>query len=159
MELFDLVWQYILVFIFAALPFFEAYGVIPLAILVGLSPVPTFILGLVGNIATVLLVILFVNKIKEWRRSKKKEQNKTGKRTERAEKLWKKYGLPGLAMIGPLLVGSHLTAFLSVTFGGKKQKTFYWMSASIVIWSVVFTILIYFGIDLLGHSDQNLFDR
>ncbi|WP_216831352.1 small multi-drug export protein [Alkalihalobacterium elongatum] len=162
MNLIDSLWVYVLVFIFAALPFFEAYGVIPIAMIAGLSPVPVIILGLVGNIVTVLLVVAFVNKIKEWREKRKKrkneEDNSPNKRQQRAQKLWKKYGLPGLALIGPLIVGSHLTAFMSLTLGGAKKKTAYWMTASIVIWSFTFAILVHFGIDLLGHGERNLFD-
>lgn len=156
----ETLWPYVLVFIFAALPFFEAYGVIPLAMLAGLSTVPVIILGLVGNILTVLLLIIFINKFKEWRqkRSKNKEEKSPTKRTIRAQNLWKKYGLPGLAIIGPLLVGSHLTALMSLTLGGTKKKTAYWMTASIILWSTTFAILFYFGIDLLGHKERNLFE-
>lgn len=160
MNLLDTLWAYILVFLLAAVPFFEAYGVIPLAIIAGLSPVPVIILGLVGNIVTVLFVIIFVNKIKEWRQKRKcgEEEKAPGKRTLRAQKLWMKYGLPGLALIGPLFVGSHLTAFMSVTLGGTKKKTAYWMIASIVIWSVVLVILVNLGIDFLGHGERNFFE-
>ncbi|MFC0562509.1 small multi-drug export protein [Halalkalibacter alkalisediminis] len=160
MNVFDTLWMYVLVFILAALPFFEAYGVIPLAIIAGLAPVPVIILGLIGNIVTVLFVIVFANKIKEWRQKRKSGEEKApNKRTVRAQKLWKKYGLPGLAIIGPLFVGSHLTAFMCLTLGGAKKKTAYWMTASIVIWSVTFAVLVHFGIDLLGHNErQNLFD-
>ncbi|WP_096200197.1 small multi-drug export protein [Bacillus sp. FJAT-45350] len=159
MNLFDSLWTYALVFILAAVPFFEAYGVIPLAILAGLSPVPVIILGLIGNIVTVLFVIVFVNKIKEWRLKRKSGEEKSGsKRTLRAQKLWKKYGLPGLAIIGPLIVGSHLTAFMSLTLGGAKKRTAFWMTTSIVIWSLTFAVLVHFGIDLLGHGERNLFE-
>lgn len=158
MNVLDTLWAYVLVFIFAAVPFFEAYGVIPIAMIAGLSPVPVIILGLVGNIITVLIVIVFVNKIKEWRQKRKGDEEKApGKRAVRAQKLWKKYGLPGLAIIGPLFVGSHLTAFMSLTLGGTKKKTAYWMTASIVIWSLLFAVLVHFGIDLLGHGERNLF--
>lgn len=159
MGIFNTIWLYILVFIFAAVPFFEAYGVIPIGILAGLSPLPVIILGLVGNILTVLLVIVFIQKIKEWRNRKKAGEEKgPGKRAQRAQRLWKKYGLPGLAFIGPLIVGSHLTAFMSLSLGGTKRRTFYWMTASIVVWSLTFAVLIHFGIDLLGHGDRNLFN-
>ncbi len=159
MNVADTLWPYILVFILAAVPFFEAYGIIPLAILAGLSPVPVVILGLVGNIATVLVVILFINKIKEWRKRKRKgEEKEPNKRTIRAQNLWKKYGLPGLAFIGPLLVGSHLTAFMSLTLGGTKKRTAFWMTASIVVWSITFTILAYYGVDLLGYEHRNFFE-
>ena len=159
MSLPSLLWAYILVFIFAAAPFFEAFAVIPFAIVAGLSSIPVIILGLAGNILTILLLILFIERIKEWRKSRKggEEQRPESKRSLRAQKIWMKYGLPGLAFIGPLFVGSHLTAFMSLSFGGTKKATMFWMVASITIWSITFAILIHFGIDFLGFADRGLF--
>ncbi|MFC5465023.1 small multi-drug export protein [Lederbergia graminis] len=151
------IYGYVLVFILAAVPLFEAYGVIPIASLAGLSVIPVMIIGLLGNILTVFLVILFIDHIKNWRKKRKKgEETKESKRSARAEKLWKKYGLPGLAMLGPLLVGSHLTAIASMSFGGNKKRTFAWVSASITIWSIVFTVLLLSGVDLMGLEDRGI---
>jgi Ca2+/H+ antiporter, TMEM165/GDT1 family len=157
MSLLESIWAYVLVFILAAAPFFEAYAVIPLAILAGLPTVPVIIIGLAGNILTILLLLLFIQKIKEWRRKKGKndEHEEPSKRSIRAKKLWEKYGLPGLAFIGPLFVGSHLTAFMSVTLGGTKKGTLYWMIASITSWSIIFSIFAYFGVDLLGRNEDS----
>ncbi|NBI30168.1 small multi-drug export protein [Chengkuizengella marina] len=154
MNFFELLWAYLLVFIFSAIPLFEAYAVIPIAIVAGLSPIPVVIIGLSGNILTVFLLILFIEKIKEWRNKKNKKQKVTNKRSLRAEKLWKRYGLIGLTLIGPLLVGSHLTSFMSLVFGGTKTKTLYWMIISITMWSLLFSILTYFGVNMfLPESD------
>jgi Ca2+/H+ antiporter, TMEM165/GDT1 family len=160
MDIIEFLWAYILVFILSATPFLEACVVIPISILAGLSTAPAMILGLLGNILTVLIVILFVNKIKEWRRKRKKQEGglepEESKRSKRAQKIWKKYGLPGLAIIGPMFVGSHLTAFMSVTLGGTKKKTFYWMATSITLWTIVFTVLAHLGIDVLGRGDEGI---
>ncbi|WP_071392639.1 small multi-drug export protein [Bacillus tuaregi] len=152
-----IIWGYVLVFILAAVPFFEGYGVIPVATIAGLPVVPVFLLGLGGNILTVFLLVKFIDQVQNWRRKRKKnDEEKETKRTKRAAGLWKKYGLPGLAMLGPLLVGSHLTALASMSFGGAKKSTFLWVSTSIITWSLVFTVLIYFGIDLLGFQDRGI---
>lgn len=143
-------WGYILVFILGAVPFFEAYGVIPIASIAGLSVVPVTILGLAGNLLTILLLPLFIDQIKNWRKKRGKVKEEENKRFVRAENLWKKYGLPGLAMIGPLIVGSHLTALASMTFGGTRQLTFIWLTISMTIWSILFTVLIFLGVDFLG---------
>ncbi|MDT8860545.1 small multi-drug export protein [Alkalihalobacillus sp. MEB130] len=157
----ELLWAYLLVLLLAAVPFLEGYAVAPLAIIAGLATVPVFVLGVIGNVVTVALVIVFVNKIKEWRTKKKKEteEKAESKRSIRAQKIWTKYGLPGLAMIGPLFVGSHVTAFMSVSLGGTKKKALIWMTASITIWTVVFVILAHLGIDLLGHQEDGLSNR
>ncbi|MDO7785913.1 small multi-drug export protein [Desulforamulus aquiferis] len=160
MNFFELLWAYMLVFLLAAVPFFEAYVVIPLAIITGLSVVPTFIIGLAGNAFTVFLLIIFIHKIKVWRQNRRaSEQKEPSKRSQRAQKLWEKYGLPGLAILGPLLVGSHLTAFMGVSLGENKQRTLYWMVISITLWSIVFSILAYLGVDFLGYKDHNFLNR
>ncbi len=45
----DIVWGYVLVFVLAALPFFEVIGVVPFAILSGLHPVTTAVIGFIGG--------------------------------------------------------------------------------------------------------------
>ncbi|MBD8069830.1 small multi-drug export protein [Bacillus sp. PS06] len=160
MNVLEYLWAYVLVFILAAVPFFEGYGVVALAMIAGLSPIAAILIAIAGNVATVLLLIVFVEKIKAWRRKRKGgEEKEPGKRMVRAQNLWNKYGLPGLALIGPLVVGSHITAFVSLTLGGTKQKVAVWMTASIVIWCIVFAVLVHFGVDFLGYADRpNLFN-
>lgn len=77
----DIVWGYVLVFILAALPFFEVVGVVPLGILSGLHPVTTAVIGFVGNFLTVLLLIVFVDRFKAWwlKRKEEKHDEKGGK--------------------------------------------------------------------------------
>jgi len=152
----SLIWAYFLVFVLSAIPFFEAIAIVPVAIVGGLSPVPVIILGMVGNLLTVYLVIVFIDYIKKWRKSKKDEQEKENKRSIRARKIWKKYGLPGLAIIGPLFVGSHLTALMGVTFGGTKKATAVWMTVSLGVWCMMLALLAYFGFDFM-HVEGNGF--
>jgi hypothetical protein len=40
---------------------------------------------------------------------------------KRARALFDKYGLPGLTIFGPLLIGSHISAFMGVSFGSKRS--------------------------------------
>ncbi|MGN8647245.1 small multi-drug export protein [Gracilibacillus sp. HCP3S3_G5_1] len=150
MEFMEFIWAYILVFLLAALPFVEAIFLTPIAVVAGLSIVPTFILAVLGNLLTVYFVIVFINKIKQWRKKKNEEAGKSGKRTARAEQLWKKYGLPGLTLIGPFLIGSHLSAFLSLVFGGTKKQVTIWITISVVGWSLLLGILAALGFEFMN---------
>lgn len=147
MDFVDLIWAYVLVFLLAAAPFAEAYIVIPIAILGGLSAIPVFVIGLLGNYATVLLVILFVDRIRNWRNKKNRGGSGSAKRTQRAQALWNKFGFPGLALIGPLVVGSHLTTLMGVILGGTKKQAAIWMAISLLVWCVAFTVLGHLGVD------------
>lgn len=141
----EFIWVYVLVFLLGATPLVEAIYLSPIGVLTGLSPIPTFILSIAGNLLTVYLVILFIDKIKQWRNKKKKSEKKTA----RAERVWQKYGLPGLTLIGPFILGSHFSAFLSLIFGGTKWKVTKWMSISIIGWSFLLTILATLGFDFM----------
>lgn len=151
MGLFEFLWAYALVFLFAAIPFFEAIVVIPIGILAGLSSIPVMILALLGNMLTVLLVVILASKIKHWKKTRQNENDKysqtqaQSKRSLRAKHLWKKYGLPGLTIIGTMLLGSHLTAFMSISLGGTKKSAIIWMTISLVIWSIVVALLAHLG--------------
>ena len=135
----DIVWGYVLVFILAALPFFEVVGVVPLGILSGLHPVTTAVIGFVGNFLTVLLLIVFVDRFKAWwlKRKEEKHDEKGEKKQLKARKVWERYGLPGLALIGPFIIGSHLAAFMCMSFGTKRKQVAMWMTVSLIMWTVL----------------------
>jgi uncharacterized membrane protein len=160
MNFFTNLWAYILVFVLAATPFFEAIAIVPIAVLGGLSIIPVILLALIGNLLTVYMVIIYVDRIKKWRKKKKGEKvEKKNKRKERAEKIWKKYGLPGLAIIGPFFVGSHLTALMSITLGGTKKGVAAWISASLVVWCIALAILAHLGFDFFNSSDRGFLNN
>lgn len=155
MDSFDSLWAYALIFLLAAVPCFEVRGVIPIGILAGLSTIPVMILALLGNLLTVLLVVTFVYKIKQWRKSRKGKDDKHGKvessskRLLKTKRIWHKYGLPGLAFIGPLIVGSHLTVYMSLSLGGARKFTTFWMTISLVAWSVVVAVSAHLGVGFI----------
>ncbi|NGP45897.1 small multi-drug export protein [Bacillaceae bacterium SIJ1] len=153
---------YALVFIFAAIPFFEVLAVIPLGILAGLNGFLVIILAFLGNLLTVLLVIFLGDRLNQWNeRRKAAKEHAPNKRRQRAERLWKKYGLIGFSLLGPVLIGSHLAAFLAVTFGGQRQAVTLWMTISLVVWCIAFGVLSYLGADFIlersGNTDGFLY--
>lgn len=143
---------YFFVFLLAAIPFFEVIAVVPIAILSGMPAIPVAILGFLGNALTVLLLVLAVDRFKIWRKKQRNEPKKT-KRTERAARIWNQYGMPGLAIIGPLFVGSHLTALMGISLGGKKRLVTGWMIASLAIWTSAAALAAHFGFSFLPDHD------
>jgi uncharacterized membrane protein len=149
MDFLEMLWAYIVVFLLAALPFFEAIAIIPISIIAGLSTVPVVIIALIGNLLTVYLVILFIEKIKAWRSRKNEGKTKEpSKRSMRAQKIWIKYGLPGLVIVGPFFVGSHLTAFMSLLLGGTRKGVTLWITISLVIWCTAVAVFTHLGVDV-----------
>src|SRR5690625_1745617 len=106
--------------------------IVPIAIIGGMPAVPVIIIAFLGNLLTITLLIVFIDTIRNWRKNKKANEEKSeSKSHKRANKIWGKYGLPGLAFIGPFFIGTHLTALLAVTFGGTRSKILVLMTASI----------------------------
>lgn len=140
--------DYFLVFLGAAIPWLEIALVIPLGIISGLSPAWVMILAFVGNLLTVLLLIIAFEQVKRWMESRNEKKGKiNSKRTERGKRIWNKYGMPGLAMLGPVLIGTHIAAFIALLFGAKKTNTIFWMTVSIATWTLVFGIATAMGFD------------
>ncbi|UOQ84971.1 small multi-drug export protein [Gracilibacillus salinarum] len=139
-------WEYLLIFLGAAIPWFEIALVIPFGILSGLNPFIVIVTAFIGNMVTIIPLIIGFEKFKQWR-AKRNNQNQA-KRENKARTLWNKYGLPGMIMLGPILIGSHIAAFIGMTLGAKKRATLIWSTVSIGAWSLVFGVVTALGFDL-----------
>jgi hypothetical protein len=178
---------YATVFVAAAIPWLEVLLVVPAGIVAGLAPVPTAIVGFLGNAATLVPLVLGGDRVRSWwgerRTSRHAEPARTedhgaedhgvedhrtenrragdhrtdrshatgvsdpdaapkcgatpdraaapdghadagrdagGGRGERARQLFDRFGLPGLAALGPLLTGIHVAAIVALAAGGER---------------------------------------
>lgn len=101
----------------------EVALVVPLGIVSGLSPVWVMIAAFTGNLLTVLFVIFGFEKVRIWLQKRKKNKDgEPSKKEARGKRIWNKYGMPGIALLGPLLIGTHLSAFIGLAFGAKKRN-------------------------------------
>ncbi|EMR06779.1 Putative small multi-drug export protein [Bhargavaea cecembensis DSE10] len=127
---------------------------VPLGIIGGLSPVPVAITAFVGNAITVVLLVVFVDKVKKWRASKTGRETES-KRSKRAKRLFDRYGLPGLALIGPFFVGSHLSALAAMSFGSDRKRVTAWMLFSVGVWTLVMAVAAGAGISYFMPNVDN----
>ena len=63
-------------------------------------------------------------------------------------KVWKKYGLTGVAILTPLILTPIGGTILAVSAGSPKERIILFMLISAVAWAVIFTVSIYF----FGHQ-------
>ena len=138
---------YALVFILAAIPWFEILLVIPPAIALGFDPLLVTALALFGNLSTVLFVIVFQDRVLDWYRRRRDGESS---RSDRARRLWDRYGLPVLAGASPIVTGSHIGAALALLFGSPRNRVAGWMTVSLVVWAVGIAALSVLGISALG---------
>ena len=53
-----------------------------------------------------------------------------------------KYGVPGVSLLGPLLLPTHFTAVMLVGAGVPKGRVLLWQGVAIVAWTTVVTLII-----------------
>jgi len=150
------------VLIGGAVPWLEAVAVIPAGILLGLPTVAVVVAAIVGNLATVALVAFGGERVRTWMLARRRRRRAIdvedpeglegveGGRASRAERVMARFGLPGLAILGPLGVGTQLSAAIIVSLGISGRRAFAWVGASTVGWSVVVALLVAWGIDVAG---------
>ncbi|PMB09532.1 small multidrug efflux protein - like protein [Fischerella thermalis CCMEE 5273] len=153
---------YITLFLMAATPWLELILVIPGGIVLGLNPVAVILVAFVGNALPVLGIVAFFDWLgrqgwfRRWFRvseqqseSEQQESSRQRKKRERAARLFRKYGVPGLAFLGPLIIGSHFAAALAMAFRAGKRTVGGWMMISLAFWSAVLASLALAGVQWL----------
>ena len=130
------------VFIAGAVPWMEAIAVVPAGILVGLDPVATLIAAVVGNSITIVLFAYFASSIRERLISRRVNQGKSAElpKLEKAIKAFDKYGVYGLAALGPILIGTQFAAAAAVTAGVKPLRVSMLIIASLTLWSIAIAV-------------------
>jgi len=145
-------WQYIVLFLLAAAPWLDVSVVVPLGVLWGLPPVGVSVAAFIGNLMTILVLGLFFKQISKWRQARRERKGITGptKKETRTRQIWEKYGIPGLAIVAPVFVGTDIAAVLALSFGTSKARVIGWMAVSLAIWTVVFALGSVYG---FGYMD------
>lgn len=166
----ELVWEYFVVFILAATPWIEILVVIPMAVAYGLHPLGVSLIAFTGNVLPVLGIALAYRKWIAWRNRKKENPNShsfahesnhdfaysegdtdsTSKGKSRARNLFNRYGLPGLALLGPLLTGIYPALLMALALKNSFRHIAFWMTVSLALWAAGLGIASFYGLSLIG---------
>ena len=71
-------------------------------------------------------------------------QKKFSQRSRKFVRIWKKYGLVGVAALTPIFLTPIGGSILAVSSGSPKEKIILFMFISASIWSVIFSVATYF---------------
>jgi uncharacterized membrane protein len=150
---------YLTVFLAAATPWLEVLLVVPAGIVAGLPPLPTTLVATAGNLVTLAPLVLAGDRLRErWRRRRQQTRPETGIGTDehpasgrgvRARRLFDRYGLPGVAALGPLLTGVHVAALVALAGGSDRHRTLAWLSGGVVVWAVITAVATVAGVGTL----------
>ncbi|RNL82111.1 small multi-drug export protein [Halostreptopolyspora alba] len=142
------------VFLGGAAPWLEAVVVIPAGIVAGLNPFVATLAGIAGNLLTVAIAAWSGERIRDWwrarRGSRRGHDAPKGGRSARAERIVRRWGLPMLALLGPLGLGTQVTAVVAVGMGITSRASFAWIGAATVLWSLVAAVATLTGVSIVG---------
>ena len=126
------------VFIAGAIPWMEAIAVVPGGIILGLDPVQTVIAAVIGNAITIFLFAYLGSTIRERIMKHRLAKGKSGEspKFEKALTAFDKYGIFGMALLGPILIGTQFAAAASVAAGVKPLRVSLIISVSMFLWAV-----------------------
>jgi uncharacterized membrane protein len=151
------------VFIGGAAPWLEAIIVIPAGIAAGLNPLVALIAGVTGNLITVAVAVWLGERLRSWWTARRErrlaeqgeqaqpgEADEPGRRERWIRGLLARWGLPSLAVIGPLGLGTQASAVVAVGVGYERREAFLWIGGATIAWGVTAAVLTVTGLSLFG---------
>ena len=111
-----------------------------------LSQLETIITTVLGMMATVIIIAYAGSSLRDRvLRLFFRKRRIFSPRNRKVVKIWRKYGVWGVAFLTPLLFSPPIGAAIAVSFGEKKMKIFSSMLASAIFWGIFFTYLVLLG--------------
>ncbi|MFO7827669.1 MAG: hypothetical protein R6V23_03530 [Bacteroidales bacterium] len=78
---------------------------------------------------------------KKWR-CKKKPRKTFTKRNRRLVTIKKKYGLPGIVILTPVLLSIPIGVFLNTKYYGHQKSSYFYLFLGQIAWSFIYTIIL-----------------
>ena len=139
----------ILVFIISLLPILELRGGLIAAALLGLDPIPSYIISIIGNLLPIPFILLLINKILNWMRKSKHQKkiaNWLDSKVEKHKGQIEKYGYLGIILfVGIPLpgTGAWTGSLIASVLNMDKKKTFLAVIVGVFIASIIMMLLSY----------------
>ena len=139
----------ILVFIISLMPILELRGGLLAAALLGLDPLPSYIISIIGNVLPIPFILLLITKVLSWMKNSKvkffnKIANWLDEKVEKNKGQIEKYGYWGLFLfVGIPLpgTGAWTGTLIASVLNMDKKKTFITVLGGVVMASIIMMIL------------------
>ncbi|MCW3493880.1 small multidrug efflux protein [Microbacterium sp. SSM24] len=163
--------QPLIIALAGAVPFIEGEGAAAIGIIGGLNPVVAAMAGIVGNFLCVALLVLLssgargaiVNRSRARRvgvgagspavadaAAGGSSLEDGSPRKAKFQKAFERYGVPGVSLLGPLLLPTQFTAVMLAGAGVSKGRILVWQGIAIVLWTTAVTLVITGVISAVG---------
>lgn len=149
----NVIYQYIAVFIIGFMPFLEAFVAVPIGILLDLPFILVVLVGATANWLSVMVLIVFSSFTRSLfsEREKNNSDHFINRRFQKAKAYFNKYGVPGIALLGPIIGTNHIGALVCIIAKANKKNIILWQTVSIVIWAIGTGVLLIYGVDIYNN--------
>ncbi|REJ08520.1 hypothetical protein DY023_00690 [Microbacterium bovistercoris] len=138
----------------AAIPFVESHFGTLIGVVAGV-PVPVAMLAAIAGNAISMLAFVFTtsaarNKVLARRGAAGADDaEEPSARRQRVKRMLERFGVPGVSLLGPMVVPNQFTSSILVSLGANRTRVIVWTLVSIVLWSAVFALIAQAGVMLL----------
>ena len=125
------------VFVASVIPFVDAIAMVPVGIALGVNPTLAVIAAVVGDAIAIVVFAYLSSTMRNRIIKRRAAKGKTGEspKFEKAIRMFDKYGIYGMAIAAPALIGTQIAAMASVAAGVKPFRASTLIIASTLIWS------------------------
>lgn len=158
--------QPLIVALAGAIPFIEGEGAVTIGIIGGINPVVAAIAAIVGNFACVAVLVLVSSSARAAVVNRKRarvlangngadagveeivdaavedESARKAARRQKFQSALERYGVPGVSLLGPLLLPTQFTATMLAAIGIGKVRILIWQAVAIIGWTTILAVLI-----------------
>lgn len=145
-----------------AVPFIEGEGAAVIGIIGGIHPAIAAAAGIIGNFVCVTVLVLLTART----RSAVVTRTRTSRlvaagggdaaevpspavgdergsaRSAKFQRAFERYGVPGVSLLGPLLLPTQFTATMLAGAGVKTARILFWQGLAIVAWTTLLTFVV-----------------
>ncbi|GAB3596796.1 small multidrug efflux protein [Microbacterium tumbae] len=160
--------QPLIVALAGAVPFIEGEGAASIGIIGGIHPLVAAIAAIVGNFLCVAILVMVSagarDAVVARRRARAQaaaafggasavslepvsaevpiENERKAARSAKFQRAFERYGVPGVSLLGPLLLPTHFTATMLAASGVGKVRILVWQAVAIVGWTTLLTLIV-----------------
>ncbi|WP_129788359.1 small multidrug efflux protein [Promicromonospora panici] len=158
--------QPLIVAVAGAIPFIEGEGGAAIGIIGGINPVVAAIAAMAGNFLVVAALVLLSsgarNAVVTRHRTRAAARaggpagdetvlmtapaaadgSRSAVRRAKFQRAYERYGVPGVSLLGPLLLPTHFTATMLAASGVGKARILIWQAAAIIAWTTLTALVI-----------------
>lgn len=147
-----------------AVPFIEGEGAAAMGIVGGIPPVVAAVAAIVGNFVCVAVLVFLSagarNAVVTRHRAKvqareggvvvadapeqgvAEESERKAARRAKFQRALERYGVPGVSLLGPLLLPTQFTATMLAATGVSRTRILIWQGIAIVGWTTLITLIL-----------------